>query len=121
MDTAASVAVGLGLAGLVYATYNQALPPIVDQRNAPPGEPESTQAEKTARWTAGGMVAVVSLITMDPTVFIIGATSVVAFSWMYRHANHACEPAGSPTSQPSSRELASIEVNAGQVYAGAGI
>lgn len=121
MDTGASVGVGLGLAALVYGIYDACLPPIVDQRNAVPGEPESTQAEKTARWSSAALVAVVSAITMDPTVFILGASMVIIESWMYRHANHAVEPAGSPTSQPSSRQLASIEAQAGPAYAQAGI
>jgi len=103
MDRAASVAVGVAMMGVTYAVYNQALPPIVDQRAAPMNEPDSTQAEKTARWTAGLLVVAVSAITWDATVFVLGGVSVIAFSWMYRHANMGVNPMG-PTSAPSSRQ-----------------
>src|SRR6185369_8918711 len=108
------------MAGLTYGIYNQALPPLVDQRSAPMNESDSTQAEKTARWTAGGMVVAVSLITMDATVFIIGGLSVVAFSWMYRHANMGVNPM-QPNSLPSHRQTVGAEVNAGQASVGASV
>lgn len=110
MDRVESVGVGLAMMGIVWGVYSQALPPMVDQRAAPPGEPHSTQQEKIARWTAAGLVGMVSLITMDATVFILGGSAVIAFSWMYRHANFGCDPMG-PTSLPSSRNLAAASVS----------
>jgi hypothetical protein len=117
MEAAASVGVGVAMMGVVYAVYNQALPSIVDQRGAPMNEPDSTSAEKTARWVSGGLVLAVSLITMDATVFILGGAAVVGFSWMYRHANMAVDHSG-PTSQPNSRNLASANVQIGQAELG---
>jgi hypothetical protein len=122
MDRTASVAVGVAMMGVTYAVYDAALPPLVDQRTAPPGEPHSTQAEKAARWVAGGLVVAVSLITMDATVFILGGLSVVGFSWLYRGANHGVNPLG-PDMRPSHRNtsVAGVEANLGPVMAGANI
>lgn len=117
MEAAASVGVGVAMMGVVYAVYNQALPSIVDQRAAPMNEPDSTSAEKTARWVAAGLVIGVSLVTMDATVFILGGSAVVGFSWMYRHANMAVDHSG-PTSQPSSRNLASAGIQVGEASVG---
>lgn len=83
-----SVGVGLATMGLVYATYSQVTPRIIDMRVSRPDEPNAAAAEKVARWTAGAMVVGISLITQDGTVFIMGGLAVVAFSWMTRHANH---------------------------------
>ena len=71
----------------VYATYQMALPPIVDERAAPVGDADLAAAEKVATWTAAGLVSVVSLLAKDPTIFVLGGLSVVVLSWTHRHAN----------------------------------
>lgn len=83
-----SVGVGLATMGLVWATYSQVTPRVVDMRVSRSDEPNAAAAEKTARWASGAMVVGISLITRDATVFIMGGLAVVSLSWMTRHANH---------------------------------
>ena len=120
MDRVASVGVGVGMMAIVGLIYERSLPPLVDQRSAQMNEPQSLAAEKSARWTAAALVTAVSVVTWDATVFILGATSVVAFSWLYRHANMSVNPLG-PSSVPSSRSTASVEANIGPIGAGASL
>jgi len=107
-----SVGVGLATAALVYGIYDQTVPRTVDIRVQQAGDRDLAAAEKNARWISGAAVLVVSLITMDATVFVLGATMVVALSWSKRHANY-CQPGG-VANIPSSRQIQ----NADQVGAG---
>lgn len=102
LDPKTSIAVGLGLMGLVAYTYDQVLPEVADIRVANPGDSHIAAAEKTARWTAAGLVVLVSVIAADATVFIMGGTAVIALSWMHRHANFV-HPTQGTVSLPSSR------------------
>jgi len=71
----------------VYATFQMALPSVVDERVAPVGDADLAAAERVATWTAAGLVSVVSLIAKDPTIFVLGGLSIVVLSWTHRHAN----------------------------------
>lgn len=82
-----AVAVGLATMGLTWAVYSQVTPRVADLRVSKPNEPNAAAAEKTARWTAGMMIVGISVVTRDPVVFIMGGISLVALSWMTRHAN----------------------------------
>jgi hypothetical protein len=100
----ASIGVGVAMVGIVYGIYDQVLPEVTDIRVQESGDRDLAAAEKTARWASAGMVTAVSLIAWDPTVFIIGASAVVVFSWMHRHANWV-DPHQGAASSPSSRQL----------------
>ena len=110
----ASVGVGVAMLGVVYGIYDQTLPEVTDIRVQEAGDRDLCAAEKTARWASAAVVTGVALIAMDATVFIIGATGVIIFSWMHRHANY-CDPQLGATSKPSSRQLVH---NAGNVMPG---
>ena len=58
------------------------------------------------------ILAAVSLIAKDATVFIMGASMVVAMSWMHRQANHVDGAKGSAVT-PSSRKSIHDVPNAG--------
>ena len=103
LDRKTSVGVGLATMALVYGIYDQTVPATVDIRVQQAGDRDLAAAEKNARWISGAVVLGVSLITMDATVFILGATMVVALSWSKRHANY-CQPGGI-TSLPNSRQI----------------
>lgn len=105
LDRKGSVGVGLAVAALVYGIYDQTVPPTVDIRVQQAGDRDLAAAEKNARWISAGLVGVVSIITMDATVFILGGSMVVALSWSKRHANH-CAP-GMVQNMPSSRQVLS--------------
>jgi len=82
-----SLTVGLATATLVYGVYSSALPPIADVRVADPNNEDIESAERLAAWTSAAAVAGISLITKDPTVFIMGGLMVVVLSWWHRHAD----------------------------------
>lgn len=102
LDRKTSLGVGLAVMGLVAYTYDQVLPEVTDIRAADQGNPTIAAAEKSARWTSAGIVLIVAGISRDPTVFILGATAVVALSWLHRHAN-IVHPTQGSVSLPSSR------------------
>lgn len=82
-----SVLVGLATATAVYGIYTNALPPVVDIKDTPPSDDMIGSTEKTAAWLSAAVVAGISLITKDPTVFVLGGSMVIALSWWNRHAN----------------------------------
>lgn len=81
-----SVTVGLGVAAGVFAVYGN-LPAIPDIRVAQPNDPEITKSERGASWFAIGLVSGVSLLTKDPTVFVIGGLAMIGASIWHQHAN----------------------------------
>lgn len=82
-----SLMASLAVATVVYATYNNALPPIADARTAQPGNHDLDSAERSAAWISAGVVSAVSLMTRDINIFIIGGAMVIGMSWWHRHAN----------------------------------
>lgn len=102
LDRKTSLGVGLATMGLTWAIYGQTCPGVADLRVGKSQDPHAAAAEKTARWTAGGMIVAVSLIAKDTTVFIMGGSMLVALSWMHRQANHVSGALGTSVT-PSSR------------------
>jgi hypothetical protein len=82
-----SVGVSLATAAVVFATYQHALPSVADTRVAQPNDTNIDSARKMASWTSAGLVAGISLIAKDPTVFVVGGAMIVVLDWWYRHAN----------------------------------
>ena len=82
-----SIGVGLATAAVVYGVYNVALPTVAEVRVNDKDDADIGAAEKTAAWTAAAVVAGISLIAKDATVFIIGGAMTVALSWWYKHGN----------------------------------
>lgn len=99
-----SLGVGLATAALVWGVYNSALPSIAEARVAAPNDTDLAAAERAATWTAAAVVAGVSLLAKDPTVFILGGTMVVALAWWHRHAN-LNNPLTGQAHIPSSRQV----------------
>ncbi|TDC20621.1 hypothetical protein E1265_21360 [Streptomyces sp. 8K308] len=82
-----SIGFGLATATLVYGVYQHALPPITDIRVADQQDHDVEAAERSAAWISAGVVAGVSLLTRDATVFVLGAGMVVLMAWWHRHAD----------------------------------
>lgn len=82
-----SIPVAAGCATLVYAVYSQATPSIADVRVAKPDDPEIDSSRRTAAWMAAGIVAGISLLSKDPTVFVVGGAMVIGMDWWTRHSN----------------------------------
>jgi hypothetical protein len=77
---------------------------MVDVRVGPTQDKDVAAARKAAAWTSAGIVAGISLITKDPTVFAVGAGFTVILDWWYRHAN---------ANDPRSRKASTAMVSAG--------
>jgi hypothetical protein len=104
-----SLGVGLATAALVWGIYNSATPAMVDIRMGEPGDTHLASTERTATWTATAVVAGISLLAKDPTVFVLGGSMVVVLAWWHRHANNINPVAGSSV-LPSSRDTMNAEL-----------
>lgn len=100
----ASVGTGLALVGFVGLTYGQFCPKVSDMRASRSYDAEATGSEKQARWTAAALVGLVSLVTRDVTVFVLGGGALVLFSWHHRYGN-AYNPEIGTATLPASRQL----------------
>ncbi len=83
-----SILTGLSVAGVVFAIHSQANPTQADIQALPPGNDDVDQAERKATIMSAGVVSAISLIAKDPTVFVMGATMVVALAFWTRHSNY---------------------------------
>lgn len=82
-----SIPTAAGVAVLVYAIHQNATPTIADVRAARPDNADLQAAERSATWLSAGVVAGISLIAKDPTIFVIGGAAVIGMAWWTRHAD----------------------------------
>lgn len=82
-----SVVAGVATAALVYGIYSAALPTVAETRISDPGDGILAGSERGAAYLAAAVVGGVSLLAKDPTIFVMGGSMVIAFSWLHRHAN----------------------------------
>lgn len=92
-----SLGVGLAVAAMVGAVYVNATPNLTDIRAAQQNDPDVAAARKVAAWTSTGLVAGVSLLSKDMTVFILGGAVTIAMDWWVRHANAVIPSVGRAT------------------------
>lgn len=104
MDAKLSLAVAGGTVAFVYATFAAHMPPVIDARAAAPNDKLMSSSCKSASWMAAAGVIAVSLITKDMTVFVAGGSTVVAMTWLHRHAN-AYDPQIGSAVVPNARQL----------------
>lgn len=85
----ADVSLGLALAtGTVVWGINQAFTPsIADIRSLESNNMDVQSAERAATWLSAAVVAGVSLLAKDPTIFIVGGAMTIAMAWSTRHAD----------------------------------
>lgn len=83
----AEVSIALATSVMAYGAYQLALPSVADVRSLEPNNKDIQGAERTAAWVSAGLVSFVALITKSPNVFILGGATVIASSWMTRHAD----------------------------------
>lgn len=107
-----SVGVGLGVAGVVYAIHTNFTPSIADIQGLPTGNTDVDSAERQATWLSVGVVSGISLITKDPTIFVIGSAMTIAMALFTRHATWTDTKTGmvapgAGTSAVSANDLAS--------------
>ena len=82
-----SVAIGVGIGVVDAFIFSHGLPNMADVRSA---KPQNKDIDATRRQATGACIAVnglVSVMTRDWDVFLIGGIVTVALSWLYVHAN----------------------------------
>jgi hypothetical protein len=60
---------------------------MADIRVGQPNDEHIAGSERAATWMSVGVVAAISLVAKDPTIFIIGGSAAVIMAWYTRHAN----------------------------------
>ena len=83
----ASLGVALATGAVVYSVFANATPSIGDIRSLPKGNVDMQASERAATWTSAGIVAGISLLAKDATIFVIGGAMVVTMAWLHRHAD----------------------------------
>lgn len=83
-----SVLAGLAVGAVVFAIHSNFTPSVADIQALPAGLPDIDTSERKATWLSAGVVATISLLAKDPTIFIIGSGITVAMAVITRHANH---------------------------------
>lgn len=87
-----SLPVALATGTVVYTIYNQGLPGQADIRShGNVGDQTLESVRKQQLWTAAAVVAGISLIAKDATVFIVGGAMAIGLDWMTR-ANNFTNP-----------------------------
>jgi hypothetical protein len=98
MKPEVSIGTGLATAVIVWAVHQQATPTAAEMRLSDSHDADLDSARRQASWIAAGIVAGISLIAKDATVFIIGGSMVVILDWWTRHANEVDPTTGRATS-----------------------
>lgn len=107
----ASIMSGLAVAAVVFAVHSNATPSLADMQGLPTGTKDVDQSERKATWMSAGIVAGISLLAKDPTIFVIGSIATVAMAFTSRHAlwtdtKTGLLNAGPGQSAPSANDLA---------------
>lgn len=89
MPSKPEVSLGLALATgtIVYAVHSNLTPPVADIRSLESNNTDIQASERVATWTSAGIVAGISLLAKDPTIFIVGGAVAIALAWTTRHAD----------------------------------
>jgi uncharacterized protein with NAD-binding domain and iron-sulfur cluster len=82
----ASVMSGLAVAAVVFAIHSNFTPSVADMQGLPAGNKDVDKSERQATWLSAGIVAGISLLAKDPTIFVLGSIATVALAFTSRHA-----------------------------------
>lgn len=113
----ASIMTGLAVGSVVFALHTQATPSQADIQALPAGTKDVDGAERKATIISAGVVAGISLLAKDPTVFIIGSAMVIGMAIWTRHSNWldsasgivgGVSRAGSPNTMPEAEVAESV-------------
>jgi hypothetical protein len=105
-----SIPAALALGVAVYGIFQVNLPSVTEVRAADLQNKDVESAERAATWESAGLVATISLIAKDPTIFLVGGLITIGLAWKYRHANMVNPMSGKATGTLSSINLATAQV-----------
>lgn len=83
----ASIMTSLAVGAVVYGIHANATPTNADTRSLAPGNRDIQRSERTATWMSAGVVAAISLLAKDPTIFVLGGAMTIAMAWWTRHSD----------------------------------
>lgn len=101
-----SVMAGAMVAAITIAIYQMHLPSMSEVRRAEPDDPQLEASRKQAAWWAAGTVGAISLLTMDPNIFIIGGGTLAVMDYYHKHANQMNSDTGQVNSQYDTTSMA---------------
>jgi hypothetical protein len=82
----ASILSGLAVGAVVFAIHSNFTPSQADMQGLPAGNKDLDTAERQATWLSAGVVAGISLLAKDPTIFVIGSAATIAMAFLTRNA-----------------------------------
>jgi hypothetical protein len=94
-----SVGIGIGIGAVDLLVFEKHLPAMADVRTADPQDTDIDSSRRAATLTCIAINGLVSVMTRDWTVFLIGGAVTVAMSWGFAHAN-TVHPATGTTAAP---------------------
>lgn len=109
----ASIGTGLAVAAIVYSIHSNFTPPVADLQSLPAGNKDTDDAERRATWLSAGIVAGISLIAKDPTIFVIGSVATVGLAWFSRHATWTESKSGPAVGSPGQSLVSANELSTG--------
>lgn len=83
----ASLMTSLAVGAVVFGVFANATPTQADIRSLKSNNTDIKRAERTATWTSAGIVAAISLLAKDPTVFVLGGAMTIGMAWWHRHSD----------------------------------
>jgi hypothetical protein len=109
----ASIGTGLAVAAVVYAIHSNFTPTMADMQGLPAGNADTDAAERKATWLSAGVVAGVSLLAKDPTIFVIGSAMTIGLAWFSRHATWTESKAGPAVGAPGQSAVSANDLATG--------
>jgi hypothetical protein len=96
-----SLPIALGTAAVVWGVYSHFMPSVADVKAAQPNNKNMNSTRREATVMSAAVVGGISLLTHDPTIFIVGGAMVVALDLAHRHANVSHPVTGQLVPSPS--------------------
>lgn len=89
-----SLTAGLATAVMVVGVYSFSVPSAAVMHATAPGDINIEAGRKKAAWTSAAIIAAVSLMARDKTIFVLGGLTLVALDFHSRHANSVSNETG---------------------------
>lgn len=89
-----SIAIGIATMVAVYTIYDRSLPDVATIHATDANDINIEAARKKATLTSAGVLSVITLLTKDINVFILGGVTLAALDFHTRHANAANKDTG---------------------------
>jgi hypothetical protein len=103
-----SVAIGIATMIAVYAIYDRSLPDAATMHATDANDINIEAGRKKATVTAAGVLSVITLLTKDVNVFVLGGVTLFALDMHARHANASNADTGALVSDEGYGKLKSV-------------